>query len=480
MAIASRGAGIYNVSGTSNTLNLRWTQLQGTARNDEIVLNKKNIGGWASINMGAGEDTVTLAAGGDYTLQLIGVETIKTTAVNTTLQLRSDATTSTDGSFSAITAMYGVQNITYTAATGAHSTISLGALDDKVTFSGAATNWIYEKAVSTIYAYDLTTNFRVALDSDVEIVNFAGTDLTAAAVTAGKLYLTEDGTSNISGLTLQGAPTEVIFTTGNDTLVATAAQLAAITTFDGLAGTDQITLSAAGTFNTTGKTLTSIEVINGSSGADTITVTTAGITTNGNDGADIITGSTGADTISGGAGADSILGGTGLDTINITETTSAVDRVRIQTVAAANTDTITGFVSGTDILQFASALVSNGTNSATLQTITIANWTGVGGTLGVNNIFIEFIDDTGAIGSCNEALEVDGLLNPAGPLGAQLNAVVGGANEVVLFLHDGQDGYVWHWSDPALGDGSVDAGELTLVATLIGVTNIANGDFALI
>ena len=373
MAIASRGAGIYNVGGAGNTLNLRWTQLQGTARNDEIVLNKKNIGGWASINMGAGDDTVTLAASGDYTLQLIGVETIKTTAVNTTLRLRSDATTSTDGSFSAITAMYGVQNITYTAATGAHSTISLGALDDKVSFSGAATNWIYNKAGSTIYAYDLTTNFRVALDSDVEIVNFAGTDLTAAAVTAGKLYLTEEGTSNISGLALEGPPTEVIFTTGSDTFVATAAQLLAITTFDGLAGTDQITLSAAGTFNTTGKTLTSIEVINGSSGADTITVTTAGITTNGNDGADIITGSTGADNIDGGGGADTINGGAGSDTINggvgidtyvITGANSGVNG--FDTLYITNGDIITGTDSSKTI-------TSVGGSQTLFDLVTVAN-----------------------------------------------------------------------------------------------------------
>jgi len=464
------------VGGAGNTLNLRWTQLQGTARNDEIVLNKKNIGGWASINMGAGEDTVMLAASGDYTLQLIGVETIKTTAIDTTLRLRSDATTSTDGSFSAITAMYGVQNITYTAATGAHSTISLGALDDKVTFSGAATNWIYEKAVSTIYAYDLTTNFRVALDSDVEVVNFAGTDLTADAVTAGKLYLTENGTSDISGLTLQGAPTEVIFTTGNDTLVATAAQLAAITTFDGLAGTDQITLSAAGIFDTTGKTLTSIEVINGSSSNDTITVTTAGITTNGNGGVDIIIGSTGADTINGGEGRDAIRAGTGLDTINITETISAVDSVTIQTIAAANTDTITGFVSATDRLRFVSSLVDNGTDSATLESVSIADWIAPGGVLGANTVFVEF-EDTLTLGGVDTDTEVAALLNDPGIFGSQFNAV-GGRDKVVLFLQDGTDGYVWHWADGGLGD--VDANELTLVATLVGVTNIANGDFALI
>ena len=350
MPISSYGSGRYGVSGTG-TLNLRWSQLQGTARNDEVVLNKKNIGGWASINMGAGEDTVTLAASGDYTLQLIGVETIRTTAADTTLRLRSDATTSTDGSFTAITAMYGVQNITYTAATGAHSTISLGALDDKVTFSGAATNWIYNKAGSTIYAYDLTTNFRVALDSDVEIVNFAGTDLTAAAITTGKLYLTEYGTSDISGLDLQGAPTEVISTAGNYTLVATAAQLAAITTFDGLAGTDQITLSAAGTFDTTGKTLTSIEVINGSSGADTITVTTAGITTNGNDGADTITGSTGADTINGGAGVDIINGGGGADTITAGDD---ADIIIIATAGDHATNEVITGGAGSDTIRFTS------------------------------------------------------------------------------------------------------------------------------
>ena len=150
MAIASRGAGVYDVSGGRNTLNLRWSQIWGTARNDEIILNKKNIGGWALINMGAGDDTVTLAAAGDYTLQLVGVETVKTTAANTTLQLRSKATTSTDGSFEAISAMYGVQNITYTGAVR-NSTLSLGALDDKAIFSTSGTDWVYNKSGSTVY-----------------------------------------------------------------------------------------------------------------------------------------------------------------------------------------------------------------------------------------------------------------------------------------------------------------------------------------
>jgi hypothetical protein len=209
------------------------------------------------------------------------------------------------------------------------------------------------------------------------------------------------------------------------------------------------------------------------------------LTLTGSAGADTITGGGGADTINGGEGADAIRAGTGLDTINITETISAVDSVRIQTIAAANTDTITGFVSGTDILQFASALVSNGSNLVTLQTTNVAAWTsGIPlGSLDANTVFVEFTD-TLTLGGVDTDTEVDALLNPAGILGPQANAVGVVPVSVVLFLQDGTDGYVWHWADAdslaGLYIGDVDAAELTLVAKLVGVTNIANGDFALI
>lgn len=371
MALARSSRGSYNVSGDA-TLTLRWSNISGRATDDTLTLTKKNIGGWGSINMGSGTDTVTLAAEGDYTLQLVGVETIKTTEAHTTLRFRSDATTSTDGSFESITAMYGVQNVTYTAATGTHSTLSLGELTDKATFSGSATNWVYNKgADSTVYAYDLTTGYRVAVSSDVETLNFAETDLLASSeIESLKLYLTESGTSDISGLSIQGSPTAVQFTTGNDNLVATAAQLSSPTSFNGLAGTDQITLSAAGTFNTTGVTLTSIESINGSSGADILTVTTAGITINGNADADTITGSTGNDTINGGTGADSIVGGTGNDSISGGDDGDTI----VMSTNLTTNDTIDGG-DGSDTLTFTDGDSANSdlNNVTNIETITLGD-----------------------------------------------------------------------------------------------------------
>lgn len=166
MPISSRGNGRYDVSGTE-ALNLRWSSIFGRATDDDLTLNKKNIGGWAMINMGAGDDTVTLGAAGDYTLQLVGVETIQTTAADTTLRLRSDATTSTDGSFEAISATYGIQNITYTAAVR-DSTLSLGAGVDEIRLNTTDTLWGWEKVDGVVKIYDISTGYSVQIDSTVE------------------------------------------------------------------------------------------------------------------------------------------------------------------------------------------------------------------------------------------------------------------------------------------------------------------------
>ena len=109
----------------------------------------------------------------------------------------------------------------------------------------------------------------------------------------------------------------------------------------------------------------------------------------------------------------------------------------------------------------------------------VARWTAPLGSLGANDIFVEFTDDTGAPGSCDEASEVAALLTAGASGGTQFNASFDfQRDEVVLFLHDRTDGYLWHWSEAALGDGNVDASELTLLVKLVGVTDITNGDLA--
>ena len=245
----------------------------------------------------------------------------------------------------------------------------------------------------------------------------------------------------------------------------------------GQAGTDEIRFG--GTWNDgVDGAINGVELLTLSSAASvTLDNQTEAFTIRGSSGDDTIVAGAGADTINGGAGADTITGGSGLDSIT---GGAGADVIRIGAVGTASTDTVVGFVSGADKVEVLSSLLLNGTNSATLNTTSIAAWTARLGSLGANDIFVEFTDDTGAPGSCDEASEVAALLTAGASGGTQFNALFDfhQSDKVVLFLHDGTDGYLWHWSEAALGDGNVDASELTLLVKLVGVTDITNGDLA--
>lgn len=244
----------------------------------------------------------------------------------------------------------------------------------------------------------------------------------------------------------------------------------------GQAGTDEIRFG--GTWNDgVDGAINSVELLTLSSAASvTLDNQNEAFTITGSSGDDTIVAGAGADTITGGDGADTITGGSGLDSIT---GGAGADVIRIGAVVTTSTDTVVGFVSGTDKIQVLSSLLFNGTNSAILHTTTIFAWTNFGGSLSANDIFIEFTDDTGAPGSCDEASEVAALLTAGATQGVQITALFDLLrDEIVVFLHDGTDGYLWHWSEAAGGGGNVNASELTLLVKLVGVTNIANGDLA--
>lgn len=205
-----------------------------------------------------------------------------------------------------------------------------------------------------------------------------------------------------------------------------------------------------------------INYVIGSDAANSVTGGTGVDYINGGAGNDTISGGASADVLTGGEGADSITGGAGADSIVLTETTAAVDKV-VFTAAGDYGDTITGFTSASDVISLAAALVSNGTNSNTLQSI--AN----NGTVGANSVFIEITTATAA-GACDTDAEVATAL-------AGLTSTNVATGEIVLFvLNDGSDSYVWSYTADA--DAVVDAGEVALVAKLTGVTDVASGDLA--
>jgi len=179
-----------------------------------------------------------------------------------------------------------------------------------------------------------------------------------------------------------------------------------------------------------------------------------------------VSGGAGADTIIAGNGADSIDGGTGADAITLG--TGSVDTVRISSFSG---DVITGFTSGTDLLDVKTSLIVNGTTTSASQVLlaNVAAWNASTAAVGANDYAIEINAAAGVAGSVDTAAEVAALLT-----GAQTNITVG--DSVLLILDDGTDTYIWNWADTALTTGFVDASELTLVARLVGVTDVVAAD----
>jgi len=190
----------------------------------------------------------------------------------------------------------------------------------------------------------------------------------------------------------------------------------------------------------------------------------------GTGGADVISTGAGNDTIVGNGGADSITGGTGADIFKWTGTAAA--SIATETGAAAGTDNdfavgtvgdkVTDFVSGTDKLHFAAALVTNvaGTEVDTLKTITAE------GTVANTDRFVE-ITTAQANGEMGTAIT---LLN-----GLTTTAVAIG-DSFIAFINDGTNGYLYLVEQVSTAD-TIAAQDVTLIGQITGVTNVADGDF---
>jgi Ca2+-binding RTX toxin-like protein len=376
MPISTRPFGVYDVSGTNNTLNLRWSQIWGRGSDDAIVLNKKNIGGWGYINLGSGNDSVRLAEAGSYTLQLVGTETIRADQAATNLRFRSDVTTSTDGSFEAITAGYGVQHVTFTGALRAN-TIELGDLIDKVTFANTSTAWAYVKTATGVDVYDLTSGLKVDAHNNTDIINVDGVDVAFTGLATGtmgglgNITLSAAPSFNSNSVTFTSSARGVAHVSSGTSPITNSAESASLTRN----GSSSLTLAAqspnpiegslriyvgsanSGLYvdftqiylgtngNDTRAANNTATAVYGFGGNDNLNGGTANDTIYGGEGNDVIDSGGGADFVDGGAGNDQLTGGDGVDTL----------------IGGDGDDTITGGAgadsinagAGNDTLQFA-------------------------------------------------------------------------------------------------------------------------------
>jgi Ca2+-binding RTX toxin-like protein len=179
----------------------------------------------------------------------------------------------------------------------------------------------------------------------------------------------------------------------------------------------------------TQQTVSDIENVTGNDGADYIVGSASDNVLSGAAGADYISGGDGADTITGGAGNDTLVGGLGADTF-----------VFADTAANNGSDTITGFVSGTDILDVDAFM--NGVTKAFFAAATTA--TDI--TSAANVIAI---GGAPTIADAATAIAAD----------ATVTATIG-----LIIIDNGTDSFVYYSTD--LGANGTE----TLVATLTGVS----------
>lgn len=282
------------------------------------------------------------------------------------------------------------------------------------------------------------------------ITGAAGDDtVNVGAFTATGTYALDTGNDTIIALTganiagvNSGAATTAESLMMAGTVTMTAAQYAGFASIMAVGASDHIVL----TTQATGLTLNpSIESFTLGDFANSVTLSGTGQAVVGGTGADMITGGAGSDTITGGAGFDTITGGAGGDKI-------------ILNSLPADADTITGFVTGIDILDLSASL--------TPAILTIGTQIAHTGTS---------ITDIAAITTAaNTDVEVYYISNPTASaltlaqIETALAAGSAATGQATILLDNGTDTFIY--IDTAVETDAGAGAGLILIATLVGVT----------
>jgi Ca2+-binding RTX toxin-like protein len=316
------------------------------------------------------------------------------------------------------------------------------------------------------------SNFT-ALDS---IDGGTGTDTITVAAGAGLATVDFDRVSNLLAIigTADAGVTNVTF----DAITETTAQTVSLTSNGNAGGENLVVLnnaaSATTTFNITGAT--GADNLVGSNGADTLSGAAGADTINGGAGADIISaGAGGTNDVIGGDGADRMTLGTAgtAEQVFFTATTKALAATEAGTTAGTDIDFVTGvrgdtittYTSAADTIDFKDALLTNATGTETAVLNTIA----AGGTVVNTNQFVE-ITTALADGTMGSAItQLNGLTTTAVAIG----------DSFMAFQNDGTNGYLY-LVDQVSAANTIAAQDVTLIAQIAGVTNIANGDLTTI
>lgn len=391
------------------------TVFTGGAGKDSIILSDSFT---KAINMGAGDDTVTVGGanigtggsvtGGD------GTDTVKMTSAlaagfndNATFNTKytsfevlelSDALGAVTLDLAGLNAVSKVV-LGLGGANAASSILSNLATSGTVETKASSTGFVVNVANALFNATD-TLNLRVnsataattgtITAAGVETLNIAAPDATSTGGTAVVHVI------NV----LAAVDATTINVTGNNGLTITAATGSTkVATFDA-AG-----VVANGTADTGALLAVTYTSLN----------TTTAVTMKGGSGDDVLTAaaaSTKVQTITGGEGADKITGGAGNDIIDLTETTAAADTVVFLTATANGVDTITGFAAGATGADLVSVLAANTTVGTGAGVAVFGSTASASLTTGAAAFAL-----TGASSTTSDVVEITTVLSTYGNLG---------------------------------------------------------------
>lgn len=356
---------------TTATAGTAITEIDASGNSGGVSLNVDGTGTTLKFTGGSGNDTVTFGTTNTFTT----ADTVVGGEGTDTLEMQRAQSGNTSTAFTNIT---GFETLKVTNATTAGDTfnldhfgvqsISFGATPNATT---TVSNIASGGTISTVATGTIAATIKNNGTDDSITVKLGGASQTHTM----DLTQFENLTVNVSSATTAAA------------LVLTDPQMKTLTLTDKTASGTYTDLSV--NLGTLGVVTTTVDLSGHKAATATNGVTMSlsgsavnGATVTGSQNNDTITGSSQADTITSGEGADTITGGAGNDTITLTETTAAIDKVILSTVATNGTDTYKGFAVGTGIdtveFQAADTTVATGTGSAVLTASTAALVTGGG------------------------------------------------------------------------------------------------------
>jgi Ca2+-binding RTX toxin-like protein len=422
--------------------------LDATAYTTGITITGTDADDDDSLVGGSGADTLNTGKDGEKKL--------KGNGGNDTFNVTSEkAVTVEDLSGADILKIASSNTAGVTATVTADYTASSASTND-LSVAGAKINGT-KNAKITLTAAGNTFGYTVtgqAANSDGK-----GSSIVGSAKADAILGGTGSGADTIAGgsgndtITGKGGIDNLAGDTGNDTFVFTT-DLAATDTINGGVGNDSISITSTGNVtavvdfdtvsnltdivttgtDTVGLTISDIaettaQTITIASGAGAFTMTNSADSTStkfnitGGAAADSLGGSNADDTIASANGADTITGGAGNDSITLTEGIAATDDLIFNTAATNGIDTIIGFTSTGDDLDFGLQAAATAFHSATVAFSTII----ATNTAGTDNDNVVILDvDVAALQFANAAALVSGDTGSIGSSieGADTQAVV--------------------------------------------------------